>query len=663
MTASEVAKRTKRLRAQITPALIDEVCERLAQSKRVRRTLPEDGRLHVDRPLPFLCVYRRPEARSDAGTARLVKGEAAYLIAPGGHAHHRGVVRLVEQLARTMVAEFGAVLILELWAGRETGAASDAAVPSVSPRFEIISPPSASMAKTVEVLARRLQSVRVLKQSVEVDIIDDAPCDPPGMQPLLSSSLARNPAIRRLGLVVPPVYRDAKSGTEFPMLTAALRRSVSRVLKQAFHQFTLSKTTHRPPHYNELGRRAVVKAVWQIDRQLVDISSAFDFLIQVTPVNGLEAWETFKRTRSSRAPELHYRPATFDTSLLKRRLYRIPIERVEDPALQTMFHEKQQELDRKITMLADRDTPRFLYGSLMLYGGVEPTLLDLARDVMAQTAPPKPAEPAAKPQTFVGAEELARAAEKEFAHYRALHPDFVARTRISSKIAGIMVSRGVLLINSATNVARSRVEPLLHHEVGTHLLTYNNGRAQPLNQLYSGLAGYDPLQEGLAVLAEYLVGGLETGRIRQLAARVIAADQLVAGATFVETYRTLTRRYGFSKLGAFRLTVRIYRGGGLTKDAVYLRGLEQTLGYVANGGSLDTLFLGKFAVNHIPMIKELRLRGVLREPPLRPRYMSDEGALERLAALRGSGASVLDLMVPTPRPVQPMEASCASASS
>ena len=42
---------------------------------------------------------------------------------------------------------------------------------------------------------------------------------------------------------------------------------------------TGSRTTHRPPHYHELGRRAVVKAVWDVDRMLAEASDQFDFLL------------------------------------------------------------------------------------------------------------------------------------------------------------------------------------------------------------------------------------------------------------------------------------------------------------------------------------------------------------------------------------------------
>jgi uncharacterized protein (TIGR02421 family) len=198
-------------------------------------------------------------------------------------------------------------------------------------------------------------------------------------------------------------------------------------------------------------------------------------------------------------------------------------------------------------------------------------------------------------------------------------------------------------VSARSQIPASRVEALIQHEVGTHVLTYHNGRTQRLRHLYTGFAGYEALQEGLAVLAEYLVGGLSRPRLRLLAARVVAARRLIEGATFVETFRELDRAYGFDRRTAYGVTMRTYRGGGLTKDVVYLRGLRQILAYLARGGELSPLFVGKIATQHIPIIQELQWRGVLREPPLTPRYMSRADTLRRLERLAG-GISVTALL-------------------
>ncbi len=206
------------------------------------------------------------------------------------------------------------------------------------------------------------------------------------------------------------------------------------------------------------------------------------------------------------------------------------------------------------------------------------------------------------------------------------------KAQVTDEVSGLIVSRGKLLINSDLSLTPSRVGALLAHEVGTHLLTYYNGRMQPFQQLYSGLAGYEELQEGLAVLSEYLVGGLSRGRVRQLAARVVAVRHLTDGASFVETFQSLSRDYGFADRTAYNIAMRVYRGGGLTKDAVYLRGLVAILRYIQKGGDLNPLLVGKMAVEHIPIIKELQYRKVLQAAPITPRYLQDSAALERLEA-------------------------------
>ena len=209
-------------------------------------------------------------------------------------------------------------------------------------------------------------------------------------------------------------------------------------------------------------------------------------------------------------------------------------------------------------------------------------------------------------------------------------------------VSGLMVSRGSLLVGRKTRIPASRALALLRHEVGTHVLTYHNGRAQPFRQLYSGLAGYEALQEGLAVLAEYLAGGMSSPRLRLLAARVIAVHALTERATFVDTFRLLVR-YGFEQRIAFLTTLRVFRGGGLTKDGSYLSGLLAVLEYVRKDGDLEPLLVGKIAARHIPLVRELQWRKVVVPPLIHPRYLSSSKSVARLEAVR-RGLEVHDLV-------------------
>jgi uncharacterized protein (TIGR02421 family) len=420
-----------------------------------------------------------------------------------------------------------------------------------------------------------------------------------------------------------------------------MRRQLGHVLDRAFYEFAHECTTHQPPHYHALGRRAMVKAVWDIDRRLAAVSNSFDFLYQVTPVNAERAWLVFKRSHFEKAPSFLYHPRTIDPGRMKRALYDIPIERVEDPTLMHFFLGKQTDLDRQLTMLRDLGQRAFLYGSLQLHGEIGNSLLGIARQVLDRT----PVRGASDTRGgYLAAAQFASLARSEIAKYRRHMCNFDAKVRVTDDMySGLMVSRGRLLVGKETRIPVRRADALIQHEVGTHLLTYFNGQAQPFKMLASGLPGYEELQEGLAVLSEYLVGGLSVGRIRVLAARVVAAHALVDGASFVDVFRLMDRTYEFSRRTAYTITMRIFRGGGLVKDAVYLRGLVGILKLLAAGGELRDLFIGKISAAHIPVMEELLHRGILKPTPVFPRYLEQEDARRRLAGLK-RGATVLDLV-------------------
>ena len=121
-----------------------------------------------------------------------------------------------------------------------------------------------------------------------------------------------------------------------------------------------------------------------MDRKLFRIATSFDFLLSVSPINSAAAYDQFKASKLRDEPVFRYRPLTVDPERTKRDLYAIDLRRVEDPVLETLFSEKRRELGQQLTMLECRNTPDFRYASLMLYGSVEPPLLDSARDILAQ---------------------------------------------------------------------------------------------------------------------------------------------------------------------------------------------------------------------------------------------------------------------------------------
>jgi uncharacterized protein (TIGR02421 family) len=200
-------------------------------------------------------------------------------------------------------------------------------------------------------------------------------------------------------------------------------------------------------------------------------------------------------------------------------------------------------------------------------------------------------------------------------------------------VNGLIVSGPELSVGSELNISEHRAEALIQHEVGTHMLTYCNGHIQPLSLMYAGFAGYEQLQEGLAVLAEFFVDGLNLNRLKLLAARVMAVDSLIDGADFIETYHILVKQYGFSRKTAFSITTRVYRGGGYTKDAIYLKGLLQLINYIKEDGDITGLYAGKFALEHVPLVEELKHLNIIKKPVL-PAYLTSEKAKEKIKQIK-----------------------------
>ncbi len=626
----------------ITQSFTRSVCERLADDKRVRRRLPGGGRLHIDRRLPFLCVYREPGSVITGDTPTLVVGEAAYLVAPGTRALYPDLRDLVRGVADVMVDAFGAFLLIELWTARASAESRTRRKRSAVRRatFRVLTSNLPEDDPTVQQFARALSDIPLRPPPLDVEVATTGEIAPPEMPPLLAAPVPGALARHAIGLELQPVYRQAKTGAPYPVVLRTLRTGLSVALKQTAYHFAVTHSTHEPPHYHSLGRRVAVRAAQRVDRELTDISRSFDFLLQVTPVNIPTARAAFHASDGTCDPPFDYRPLVVDTDLVKRRLYDLPIEQLEDPTLVHLLGDARDELDRKITMLGDRNTPRFLYGSLGVYGPVDEPLRQLALDLLSSLTPDRETAPA---EPRVRAAEFAECAEREIAWYREQYAPMEAKVHVREDVTGLLVSDGDLLVGGALDVPASRVDALLQHEVGTHVVTYYNGLAQPLGQLATGLAGYEELQEGLAVLAEHLVGALTAARLRTLAARVVAVHRLVAGASFADNYRELTASHGFARREAFIICMRVYRSGGLTKDAIYLRGLMQLLEYLRNDGDLDALYLGKVALPHVPSLRELRWREYLRPAPLEPRHLGTAAARERLVRIR-QGMAVGDLI-------------------
>ena len=121
-------------------------------------------------------------------------------------------------------------------------------------------------------------------------------------------------------------------------------------------------------------------------------------------------------------------------------------------------------------------------------------------------------------------------------------------------------------------------------------------------------------QEGLAVLAEYLSGTLTIERLQELALRVLCIKYLIKGHDFSSAYRRLLHKFDLDPDFAWYVTARVYRGGGFTKDYLYLQGFKEILKLRETEPDFNNLLIGKTSFEYLETINEMIDRKFIEAP-------------------------------------------------
>jgi uncharacterized protein (TIGR02421 family) len=588
----------------------------------LRQKVGTTGRVHLDRWLPFLILHRG-SGDPESLARRIAINSPSYVVWDASD--DLAALAALDIVVTRIVEEVGPLLVLTLEDGSHEVIADDS--PELPSLFATVrANREGGAARAADTVAKALAAIEIDLRHCKVERSNFAPLLPERFDRVLTG-IER---VERLAIVIPPIHRRPDGGV-YPAIADGMTTSVVDAILRSACAFLDDGKGKAPSHYRSLGRSAYLAAALKADRHLSEIQSRFDFLLSISPINQSAAMEEFLATKATREPQLRYRPLSVDPDAAKRDLYAIDLSALEDPTLERLLAEKRRELDAQLTMLATRNTPSFRAASMFLYGAVDHDLLADAETILMSTATDPP-----RGETM-GAEEIAAGARALIDQYSMSNP-FGAVVELRDDVSGLMVSGPKLYIGRDSLMPRHRLRALLAHEVSVHLLTYFNGSAQGLGLFRNGLAGYEGVQEGLGVFAEWAVGGLTRTRLRLLAGRVVAVDAMLGGAGFIDCWNLLHRDNGFSRRGAFGIAARVYRSGGLAKDAIYLQGFRTVLGLVIADTPLDPFWLGKIAPEHIPAIEELLQRRLAHAPAILPAFLSEADTCDRIARLRSEGS-------------------------
>jgi uncharacterized protein (TIGR02421 family) len=178
----------------------------------------------------------------------------------------------------------------------------------------------------------------------------------------------------------------------------------------------------------------------------------------------------------------------------------------------------------------------------------------------------------------------------------------------------VINSTKTVVLKEGSKFSKNELQYLAEHEIGVHMLTTMNAASNKLKIFSIGFPVNTRTGEGMAVLSEYLSGNFSMNRLRKLALRVIAVDIMCNGADFKTCFSTIVNQYNIDKNTAYKIVTRVYRGGGFTKDYLYLSGFSKLFKFWQAGNDITPLLVGKTSIDFYNTIVEMIDRNIVEKP-------------------------------------------------
>jgi len=347
------------------------------------------------------------------------------------------------------------------------------------------------------------------------------------------------------------------------------------------------------------------ESLFEIDSNLNRLVKKIELLSYLNPLNTEKEKQRFFASKYTEDPILKYPKIKFHPYKLHRMLFSQRLERITDQKVQKLYQDIIYYYANMAQCIQTIGEPKkFYYNSLRLYGSPTEKDVQNAQFILHYSNETERAD-----MEKIYSPDDAKAYFDEFSKLY----DFPLNIKLSTAIAAdAMVSNSTqtLLIKKNTKFSKNQLLTLANHEIGVHLVTTYNGIEQPLKIFSNGFPRNVETQEGLAVFSEYMSGALTLERLKTLAYRVLASDSLIKGYSFSDTFDLIHGTYKLNRNDAFSITMRVHRGGGFTKDRLYLSGLKKIYKRHHRGEGMDTLLTGKVTMDYEADIVNLQSLGL-----------------------------------------------------
>ena len=349
--------------------------------------------------------------------------------------------------------------------------------------------------------------------------------------------------------------------------------------------------------------------LFDIDANLNRLVKNIELLNYVNPLNIASEKKKFYSSKYNYDPQFKYPKMRFNGYKLHRLFFSQRLERIEDEDIRQLYEDIIYEYSGLIECIETIGHGRkFYFNSLKSFG--TPTEKDIENAKFILRFDDSEFNEEMLP--MYNAEE-ARVYFDEFSK----RYDFKYNIKISNNLSAaamVLNNTQTLVLRKSHKYSLNQLKVLTNHEIGVHMVTTFNGLDQPLKVFSNGFPNNVETQEGLAVYSEFMSGCLTIERLKELAFRVIAVDSLNKGYSFADTFHLLHSQHKLNRDKAFVITLRVHRGGGFTKDHLYLRGLRKVYNHAKEGKDLGVLLTGKVTMEYQPTIKKLQDLGIAVQP-------------------------------------------------
>ena len=411
-----------------------------------------------------------------------------------------------------------------------------------------------------------------------------------------------------LATEVKKVYCNELTGDDYPNIIKSLQQQLKiRILNNA-NFFSQNNSNWEHNLKSKLLDKTMESSILKVDKELYQLLKNFELLAFVNPNNNIKEKKRFFKNQCSEPPKFKYSPIKINPFELKQKLSNLRVQDISDVSIRHMYESVINSYFDKIDLLSSLNTPKFLYNSLRYFG--RPSKKDIQNAHYFLHLPEVSGEPKRSPS--LGVDDAMISFKKGLEMY-GFESKIEKSNRVISQVM-VLNAKKTILFNPTAKFTRGQINALVEHEIGVHMVTTMNSNAQKLHIFNLGLPVNTMTQEGLAILAEYLSGNISMKRLKKLAYRVIVVDMMCHGADFIECYNFLVNGHNLDQDDAFSVVTRIFRGGGFTKDYLYLSGFVKILRMWENDQDLEPLLVGKTSLEFHSVISEMIQREMVQKP-------------------------------------------------